>query len=130
MTSISDSQVPDEGTVRRIAETVRIRREMLNLDQDLARHGGPSRTTVGALENKNIWPLRQRTRSAWATALGWEPDAFELLVQGERPKRVAREAAEAAQPPTTPLLDVLNQLRDLADECIRIIQQQDGSSRS
>lgn len=83
--SVNDDVVPDNATVKRIAKKVRERRESLDLDQDLARYGGPSRSTVSVLENKDTWPLRARTRASWATALGWEPDAFDRMERGEEP---------------------------------------------
>lgn len=83
--SANDARVPNATTIKKIAEKVRQRRESLDLDQDLARYGGPSRSTVSTLENSGRWPLRQRTRNNWAAALGWEPDAFERMARGEDP---------------------------------------------
>lgn len=91
---MSEDEAPNQRVVERIAAKVRERREVLDLDQDLARYGGPSRSTVSILENKNVWPLRARTRSSWATALGWEPDAFERMVRGEEPVPLVKEESD------------------------------------
>lgn len=118
--TVNDDMVPDTNTVKRIAEKVRVRRESLDLDQDLARYGGPSRSTVSILENRGQWPLRARTRSSWATALHWEPDAFDRMVRGEEP--IELDGHAPATPDNERLAEILTQFRDLAEEALCVVR--------
>lgn len=76
---------PTAADVRRVADAVRLRREMLGLSQDLSTRGGPKRNAVGAFETRYLWPKLPATRARWARALEWEPDAFDRLLKGEDP---------------------------------------------
>lgn len=115
---MTDDGAPAADVVQRIATRVRKRREELNRDQDLARYGGPTRATVGLLENQARWPLRARTRTSWATALGWEPDAFERLERGEEPVELENNHASAGE---DRLRGLVSRLRELADEAEKMM---------
>lgn len=116
--TVKKSDMPSEGAIKVVAQKVRQRREERNQDQDLARYGGPTRATVGLLENQGRWPLRPRTRTSWAKALGWQPDAFDRMVRGEEP-------LELQEPPPENddgrLAELVQRLRDLADEAERLL---------
>lgn len=119
MKTMTDN-TPPERVVREVAQRVRQRRESLDLDQDLARYGGPSRATVGLLENSAKWPLRARTRSSWSTALGWQPDAFDRMVSGLDPLEVEPAASSNGD---GRLSELVARLKELTAEAERMLEE-------
>jgi len=72
---------------------------------------------VGDLETRFIWPARRTTRTRWAKALDWKPDAFERLVRGEEP-----EILEPVAPIRDEAETIAQELHRLVDELVRRVR--------
>jgi len=77
-----------EENIARLGRLVRERREELGLSQeDIARLGGPSTTTLSKIENGTAKQIRRRTAQDLDRALGWRIESTErVLFSGEMPR--------------------------------------------
>jgi transcriptional regulator with XRE-family HTH domain len=99
-------------TPTEVGALIRARREARGLRQEGI--DGVSSALVGRIE-RGTAPVDGRglTRSAFAQALGWPPDAFERLADGEDPAVLDAPPPEEAAPPTDPNADLVAAVREL-----------------
>lgn len=73
----------DEGGAQRLAEEVRLRRQLLRMSQGaLAERGGPSELTVRKIERAEGGPYRGKTLLALDQALSWKPGTAAAFLDG------------------------------------------------
>ena len=102
----------------RLGDAVRVRREALNLSQSEANAaGGPSTNTWYKVEHAIDPPYHRKSVAGICRVLGWTPDSFNRILNGDEPQLIAPPAPVA--PPVVET-ELERRVRELQEHVARL----------